>query len=121
MQIIIDYLCHAANTLFGFYQQPFLKEWDEMLNDIIDKGLIVEVGELTIKFNYEGKEYEIWVGNRWYSYGHIYSIGGKYIKRSQEFRPRFRTMRRLRDLHMGIFEDQEERELFKIYGDKSWS
>lgn len=59
MQIIIDYLCHAANTLFGFYQHPFLKEWDEMLNDIIDKGLIVEVDELTIKFNYEGKEYEI--------------------------------------------------------------
>lgn len=29
-----------------------------------DKGLIVEVGELTIKFNYEDKEYEIWVGNR---------------------------------------------------------
>lgn len=92
-----------------------------MLNDIIDKGLIVEVSELTITFNYEDKEYEIWVGNRWYSYGHIYSIGGKYIKRSQEFRPRFRTMRRLRDLHMGIFEDQEERVLFKIYGDKSWN
>ena len=121
MQIIIDYLCHAANTIFGMYQQPFLKEWDDMLNDIIDKGLIVEVGELTIKFNYEGKEYEIWVGNRWYSYAHIYSIGGKYIKRSQEFRPRFRTMRRLRDLHMNIFENQEACELFKIYGDKSWN
>lgn len=66
MQIIIDYLCHAANTLFGFYQQPFLREWDNMLNDILDKGLIMEVGELTIKFNYEGEEYDIWVGNRWY-------------------------------------------------------
>ena len=32
MQIIIDYLCHAANTICGFYQQPFLKEWDDMLN-----------------------------------------------------------------------------------------
>lgn len=121
MQIIIDYLCHAVNTLFGFYQQPFLKEWDEMLNDIIDEGVIVDVDELTITFNYEGKEYEIWVGNRWHSYGHIYSIGSKHIKRSQEFRPRFRTMRRLRDLHIGIFDDQEEHELFKIYGDKSWS
>lgn len=39
----------------------------------------------------------------------------------QEFRPRFRTMRRLHDLHMNLFEDQEARELFKIYGDKSWS
>ena len=121
MQIIIDYLCHAANTVFGMYQQPFLKEWDEMLNDIIDNGIIVDVDELTITFNYEGKEYEVWVGNRWYSYGHIYSIGGKQIKRSQEFRPRFRTMRRLRDLHMNIFENQEACELFKIYGDKSWS
>lgn len=120
MQIIIDYLCHAANTLFGMYQQPFLKEWDEMLNDIIDKGVIVGIDDLTIKFIYEGKEYEIWVGNRWYSYGHIYSIGGKYIKRDQEFRPRFRTMRRLRDLHIGILGDLKERELFKIYGDKSW-
>ncbi|ENJ4887579.1 hypothetical protein AB1L39_002988 [Escherichia coli] len=121
MQIIIDYLCHAVNTLFGFYQQPFLKEWDDMLNDILDKGLIMEVDELTIKFNYEGEIYLIWVGNRWYSYGHIYSIGGKFIKRNQEFRPRFRTMRRLHDLHMKLFEDQEARELFKIYGDKSWN
>ncbi|MCX8457452.1 hypothetical protein OTG61_02990 [Escherichia coli] len=121
MQIIIDYLCHAANTIFGMYQQPFLKEWDDMLNDILDKGLIMDVDELTIKFNYEGEIYLIWVGNRWYSYGHIYSIGDKYIKRSHEFRPRFRTMRRLHDLHMKLFEDQEARELFKIYGDKSWS
>lgn len=121
MQIIIDYLCHAFNTVFGFYQQPFLKEWDDMLNDILDRGLIMEVDELTIKFNYEGEIYLIWVGNRWYSYGHIYSIGDKYIKRSQEFRPRFRTMRRLQDLHMNLFEDQEARELFKIYGDKSWN
>ncbi|WP_244577342.1 hypothetical protein [Escherichia coli] len=59
MQIIIDYLCHAANTLFGFYQQPFLKEWDDMLNDILDKGLIMEVDGLTIKINYEGEEYRI--------------------------------------------------------------
>lgn len=69
----------------------------------------------------DGEEYLIWVGNRWYAYGHIYSIGGKFIKRNQEFRPRFRTMRRLHDLHMKLFEDQEARELFKIYGDKSWS
>lgn len=81
----------------------------------------MEVGELSIKFNYEGEEYEIWVGNRWYSYGHIYSIGDKRIKLAHEFRPRFRTMRRLHDLHMKSFEDQEARELFKIYGDKSWS
>lgn len=121
MQIILDYLCHAVNTLSGRYQRPFLKEWDEMLNDIIDKGLIMEVDDFTIKFNYDGKEYQIWVGNRWYSYGYIYSIGGKYTKRNRQFRPRFRTMRRLHDLHMKLFEDQEARELFKIYGDKSWN
>lgn len=92
-----------------------------MLNDILDKGLIMEVDELTIKINYEGEEYLIWVGNRWYAYGHIYSIGGKYIKRNQEFRPRFRTMRRLHNLHINLVEDQAARELFKIYGDKSWS
>lgn len=81
----------------------------------------MEVDEFTIKINYDGEEYQIWVGNRWYSYGHIYLIGGKCIKQSQEFRPRFRTMRRLHDLHMKLFEDQEAQELFKIYGDKSWS
>lgn len=81
----------------------------------------MEVGELTIKFNYEGEQYEILVGNRWYSYGHLYMIGDKYIKRVQEFRPRFRTMRRLHDLHMKIYEDQEARELFRIYGGKTWS
>ncbi len=49
----------------------------------------------------------------------IYS--GNNYQRNQEFRPRFRTMRRLHDLHMKLFEDQEARELFKIYGDKSWN
>ncbi len=80
----------------------------------------MEVDGFTIRFNYEGEEYLIWVDNRWYSYGHIYSIGGKFIKNSQEFRPRFRTMRRLHNLHMNLFEDREARELFKIYGGKSW-
>lgn len=120
MQIIIDYLCHVFNTIFRLYQQPFLKEWDDMLNDILDKGLIMEVNELTIKFNYEGEIYLIWVGNRWYAYGYIHLIGDEYIKRNQKFRPRFRTMRRLHNLHMNLFEDQEARELFKIYGGKSW-
>lgn len=81
----------------------------------------MEVDEFAIKFNYEGVDYLIWVGNRWYAYGYVYSIGDKYIKRDQEFRPRFRTMRRLHNLHINLFEDQKARELFKIYGDKSWS
>lgn len=81
----------------------------------------MEVDDLTIKFNCEGEIYLIWVGSRWYSYATLYSLNGKPIPSRQEFRPRFRTMRRLHDLHMNLFEDQEARELFKIYGDKSWS
>ncbi|ENQ0912862.1 hypothetical protein ACENW9_000836 [Escherichia coli] len=121
MGILIDYACHVANTVTAMYQQPFLKEWDDLLNKIIDEGLVVEVTELTIKFNYEGEEWEVWVGNRWYAYAHLWRKGDRLIQSNEEFRPRFRTMRRLRDLHLKLHEAQRGDALIKIYGlGESW-
>ncbi len=44
-----------------------------------------------------------------------------YDKALMEFDILPRSKRHLRDLHIGIVEDQEERELFKNYGGKSWN
>lgn len=107
-----DYLCHAANTVFGWYHLPFSEEWDEMLDDMISRWSMIEVTDLTIKFiDYKGKTYEVWVGNRWYAYGNLYTINGRHIKWRQAFRPRFRTMRRLHNLHMRMLELKRSKEI----------
>lgn len=74
-----------------------------MLNDMISKWSSLEITDLTTKFiDYKGKTYEVWVGNRWYAYGYLYTINGRHIKWCDAFRPRFRTMRRLYNLYMRL-------------------
>ncbi|EKA4755327.1 hypothetical protein OLJ17_004796, partial [Salmonella enterica] len=46
-----DYLCHIANTLTGMYQLPFSQEWDARLNELLDEGVLLFVGEYTATFS----------------------------------------------------------------------
>ncbi|ECI0119917.1 hypothetical protein XS87_04465 [Salmonella enterica subsp. enterica] len=90
-----DYLCHIANTLTGMYQLPFSQEWDARLNKLLDEGVLLSVGEYTATFSADENTVEVWIANRWYSFGELYRLDGEYVSPSCQHRPRFRTMRRL--------------------------
>ncbi|ELZ7139484.1 hypothetical protein AB7T60_004950, partial [Salmonella enterica] len=67
-----DYLCHIANTLTGMYQLPFSQEWDARLNKLLDEGVLLSVGEYTATFSAGEHTVEVWIRNRWYSFGELY-------------------------------------------------
>lgn len=114
--MVTKYLCHIWNTLFGFYQEPFSELWDGLLNDIMDKGQVEKVNEYTVTFSYRGNLYTIWCGNKWYSYGHLYVYNGIYTRKQNQFRPRFRTMLKLENIHENTLEMQRAMERSALYG-----
>ncbi|EOF6267714.1 hypothetical protein ACK1GW_004997, partial [Salmonella enterica] len=77
-----NYLCHIANTLTGMYQLPFSQEWDARLNKLLDEGVLLSVGEYTATFSAGENTVEVWIANRWYSFGHLYCLDGEYVSPS---------------------------------------
>lgn len=93
--MLMDYLCHIGNTLICAYQMPFSQEWDDQLNKLLDEGILLFVDRCTATFSIGEHTVEIWIANRWYSFGGMYRLDERCKPRFTGYRPRFRTMRRL--------------------------
>lgn len=94
-----DYLRHIGNTLFSMYQEPFNADWDAQLIKLMDEGKVISASRHCVTFSLHGQGYDVWVSNRWYSYGHLYEVNGQCVPKRLQYRPRFRTMRSLNQLH----------------------
>lgn len=88
-------ISHIENTIFGMYQKPFSSDWDNRLNEAITHGEVVRAGEHTIEIKHNGILMSVWVSNRWYAFGHLHYINGKFVPEELQYRPRFKTMERL--------------------------
>ena len=66
--MIYEYIGHILNTVFGMYQEPFDKEWDSMLTMLLVFGTVVELDDYTVTFKYDDNHYNVWIGNKYYSY-----------------------------------------------------
>ncbi|MGX5220265.1 hypothetical protein ACVTMO_16735 [Pseudomonas segetis] len=60
----------AVSTFFGLlHQKKYCREWDESLGVLLEKHWdTAQVGEHTAKIG----SVEVWVSNKFYSFGHIY-------------------------------------------------
>lgn len=92
------YVGHILRTLTRFYQRPFNKEWDILLNKILDNDAELNVGKHTAEYEFEGIVYSVWISNRWYAYAHLNEFNGNRVESRLEFRPKFKTMLRLYEL-----------------------
>lgn len=102
------YIGHAFRTMLRLYQMPYLKEWDTVLNELLDaleKGKAsAEIRSYCLRFSFEKEVYEVWVANRWYAYGNLYAKHkdnvhwSNDIPREYQYRPKFSTMIRLNDV-----------------------
>lgn len=97
--LLFKYACHAANTIFGMYHEPYNSKWNEILNRIIDNGEVIDITDYTVCFKYKSNLYRIWCGNKYYSYGNIYMVNGLMVSDRNKFRPRFNTMLKLEQIH----------------------
>lgn len=92
------YVGWAIGTFFGaLHQYPYCDIWDKKLNELIDAGN-AKMGYHTLIFN----NIEVWVSNRFYSYGHIYRAGIK------AHRPSIKTMIRLAKLQDSLVKTDKD-------------
>ena len=83
VKVFFIWLSNFCGLLF---QQPYSKAWDEKLNKLLDNPKDIKIeGKCTVRFG----DITVWVGNKYYSYGHPYSC------RRPEVRPSIKTMIRL--------------------------
>lgn len=90
------FMAHTARAFAGFYAYPCRTEWDALLQRILKEGSLVAIDEFTAKFQFNDNEYEIWIANRWYAFGHLRRLNG--LLSDEAFRPCFRTMYRLHQM-----------------------
>ena len=105
------YLEWAVSTIFGLcYQEPFGKEWDKKLSDLLDATPCDEAKLGT--YTHQLGNCEVWVGNKYYSYGHLnkYFAGDIRYWRDDhiEQRPSIKTMRKLNTYVESIRETQRK-------------
>lgn len=88
----MSFLSHIGNTIFCCYQMKYNKEWDTKLNQLLD-----DYSHTAILYQHIIKlgDWEVWIANKWYSYGNAYVNSGKSVNKSLQFRPSIFTMRRL--------------------------
>ncbi|MGG6192992.1 hypothetical protein ACQV2B_02695 [Pantoea allii] len=104
------HIFHPLLVLTRFYHERYSREWDEELNRIIDSDSQPEIRRHTAKFNVDGKCYEVWIANAYYSFGHIYSVDGVYAPKKLQRRPSISTMIRLGKLVNDVKNDIENEE-----------
>ena len=102
------YIGHAFRTVFRFHQMPYSKEWDTVLNELLDAlengKCSAEVDNYCLRFKFQQQLYDVWVANRWYAYGNLYAEQNANVRlsfgipREYQYRPKFSTMIRLNDV-----------------------
>lgn len=100
----LHYLNHILRLIFGMHHQPFCPEWDSLLKKIINSGDVIGHDKYSIIFRYEGRTYEIWVANAFYSYGHIYRLNEKTVPGDFLRRPSLKVMIMLNELRNRLAE-----------------
>lgn len=114
------YIGHAFRTMSRFYQKPYSKEWDTLLNELLDAlengKCSAEIHDCVLRINCEKQTYDVWVANRWYAYGNLYRTQNRtYISEKFMYRPKFSTMIRLNDVVANLENVQRRVKLNQLY------
>ena len=119
------YIGHAFRTVFGVYQTQYSKEWDTVLNQLLDAveqgKCSAEIKKYCICFKFEKEVYEVWVENRWYAYGNLYAKQkanvhwSNDIPREYQYRPKFSTMIRLNDVVTNLENVEQRVKINQLY------
>lgn len=119
------YIGHVFRTMFGFYQMQYSKEWDTLLNELLDAlengKCSAEIHDCVLQINCEKQIYDVWVANRWYAYGNLYAKHevdvhwGNGIPDEYQCRPKFSTMIRLNDVCRNLESIHHEVKVNQLY------
>jgi|GEM_PF-1416772 len=119
---IITRIGHVFRTVLGFYQHPYSKEWDRVLNKMLDKADIGEIDVTFGRYTVQFEKDEIWIGNKFYAYGYLYRTcakdsWSKSVSDHMQFRPKMSTMLRL-DTFVKVHHEKAAKTYYdKLFGD----
>lgn len=119
------YIGHVFRIVFQLYQRPYSKEWDILLNELLDSlengKCSAEVRTHCLQFKFEKEAYDVWVANRWYAYGNLYAEQKDNVRLSfgipheYRYRPKFSTMIRLNDVCRNLESIRHEVKVNQLY------
>lgn len=108
-----------CSTLGGLsLQKPYKKEWDQLLLRLLKEGTLEGADDLlcAVTFSYRGSSYEVWVANKWFAYGYLWSRDGKRVPRTLEFRPSYKTMALLDTRVQDFCKERDFKRWARLYG-----
>ena len=111
-------IVHIMNTVFGLYSKSYNEQWDVILNELLDSIKSLEEVILENRTVLIGS-YEVWISNKYHSYGYAWSINGEWTPRTLQFRPKFSTMKRLDKIVSKLKEQEVTKGIEKLYGKSS--
>ena len=119
------YIGHVFRIVFQLYQHPYSKEWDTLLNELLDSlengKCSAEVRNHCLQFKFEKEAYDVWVANRWYAYGNLYAKQKANVHWSNDipdecrYRPKFSTMIRLNDVVTNLKNVEQRVKINQLY------
>lgn len=112
---MFSYIQHVMLTIMFMYQNKYNFEWDIKLNALIDtfgEEAQLDKHGYTISLG----EFDVWIRNRWYSYGYAMYKDSRLTSSELQFRPKFRTMVRLHKLVVELESKRIQKGIKEIYG-----
>lgn len=115
---IIDFIFSVIFLFFpeqksGYFRR-YNKDWDLILNKIIDDGNFRRKDFYEAHFFYDEVQYSIWIGNYPYDYGYAYKINEEYVPYDLKFRASEKTMVKLHDFLDATYIDEDKKKVEKL-------
>lgn len=95
---------------FIFFQQKYSAGWDSIVKEMIENWNVTSVDEYTITFAKGEETREVWIGNRFYSYGYLYRANGEYVPIGLWNRPSVKAMLKIDE----IVSSENDRKLHEV-------
>jgi hypothetical protein len=107
--------CLIGLTFNYLYEYKFDKDWDSKLRRMLEGGITLRRNRISSEYltgeaTLNGTKYVIWIGNRPYSYGYVWSINDVRLYGRHRYRPSIWTMMKLSsavDTQLKIIKDAE--------------
>lgn len=103
----MNILTHILNTIFNFYQRKFNLEWSNQLSKIIDCHDSVKITEYAVIFTVNSVDIEVWIKNKFYSYGYARYVDKGMVDFKCQFRPSFKVINKLNNLELKLRSEKE--------------
>ena len=102
------------NKIFNMFQKNKHESYDKFLKNLMDNAEDIKITRHTIMFKYDNKTYEVWIANKFYSYGHLHTVDNKFVEIQFRFRPSYKIAKEFYSLEKKLnYKDTRVEDFYK--------